>query len=140
VNSISSGVTGARSRSRAGRRASECTRVGGGPPVRLTLVVAALLAATSFLAGCQRHPPPREASMPQRPIADVLATHTPALMRVAGVVGTYEGRGRDGAPCIVVMVLKSTPELRRAIPDSLEEWPVRIEETGEIHAMPDSGR
>jgi hypothetical protein len=70
----------------------------------------------------------------------VLAAHTPELMRVPGVVGTYEGRDHDGAPCIVVMAARLTPELRNAIPKTLEGWPVRIEETGELHAMPDSGR
>jgi hypothetical protein len=78
--------------------------------------------------------------MNRPPIADVLATHTKALMRVPGVVGTYEGRDREGGPCIVVMAARLTPELRAAIPNTLEGWPVRIEETGELHAMPDSAR
>jgi hypothetical protein len=38
------------------------------------------------------------------------------------------------------MAARITPELRGAIPKTLEGWRVRIEETGELHAMPDSGR
>jgi len=78
--------------------------------------------------------------MPQHPIAEVLATHTPALMALPGVVGTYEGARSDGSPAIVVMVVKRSPELERRIPKTLEGWPVTIEVTGEIRAMPDSGR
>ncbi len=78
--------------------------------------------------------------MPERPIADVLAAHTPELMALPGVVGTYQGAKPDGSPIIVVMVAKSGAELERRIPKSLEGWPVRIEVTGEIRAMPDSSR
>ena len=73
-----------------------------------------------------------------RPLAEVLASHTPALMKIPGVVGTAESRLDNGRPCVLVMVVKLTPELRRRIPRELEGWPVRIQETGEIHAMPDS--
>ena len=101
-----------------------------------------MLALATILAGCNRAPTHEtsETRMTRPAIADVLAAHTPALMRVPGVVGTYEGRDRDGAPCIVVMAARITPELRGAIPKTLEGWRVRIEETGELHAMPDSGR
>ena len=77
---------------------------------------------------------------PSTPLTEVLARHTPDLMRMPGVVGTAEARLADGRPCILVMVAKSTPELRRALPASLEGWPVKVEETGEFHAMPDSSR
>jgi hypothetical protein len=102
----------------------------------------ACLALATMLAGCgaPTHETPHETPMSRTPIAQVLAAHTPDLMRVPGVVGTYEGRDRDGAPCVVVMAARITPELRNAIPRTLEGWPVRIEETGELHAMPDSAR
>lgn len=77
---------------------------------------------------------------PQRSITVVLADHTPELMRMPGVVGTAESRLGDGRPCILVMVARLTPGLRANLPKQLEGWPVKIEETGEIHAMPDSGR
>jgi hypothetical protein len=78
--------------------------------------------------------------MPERPIADVLATHTPELMALPGVVGTAQGARRDGAPVIVVMLARHDPDLERRLPRVLEGWPVRIEVTGEIRAMPDSAR
>jgi len=61
-------------------------------------------------------------------------------MKVPGVVGTAESRLDDGRPCISVMVVRLTPELRARLPRELEGWPVRVDETGEIHAMPDSSR
>lgn len=75
---------------------------------------------------------------PARSLSEVLATHTPELMRVPGVVGTAESRLADGRPCVVVMVSRMTDDLRRQLPKELEGWPVRIEVTGELHAMPDS--
>ena len=77
---------------------------------------------------------------PSAPLTEVLARHTPDLMRVPGVVGTAESRLADGRPCILIMVARRTPELARALPATLEGWPVKVEETGEIHAMPDSAR
>lgn len=77
---------------------------------------------------------------PARPLAEVLAAHTPELMRTAGVVGTAESRLADGRPCILVLVVRRTPELEARLPRRLEGWPVKIEVTGELHAMPDSSR
>jgi hypothetical protein len=74
--------------------------------------------------------------MPAAPIAEVLARHTPRLMALPGVVGTYEGRGPGGAPRIVVMVERRDPALERRIPRRLEGWPVAVEETGPVRAMP----
>jgi hypothetical protein len=39
-------------------------------------------------------------------------------------------------PCIQVLVIELTDELRRAIPAELEGHPVIIEVTGEIRGMP----
>jgi hypothetical protein len=78
--------------------------------------------------------------MPERPIADVLAAHTPELMALPGVVGTYQGAQSDGTPAIVVMLAGRDAGLERRIPRTLEGWPVVLEVTGEIRAMPDSAR
>ena len=67
----------------------------------------------------------------KQPIEAVLRAHTDSLMRLAGVVGTAIGLC-ESMPCIKVLVARSTPELRRAIPDSLEGWRVVMEETGII--------
>ncbi len=75
---------------------------------------------------------------PARTLTEVLAAHTPELMRVPGVVGTAEARLEDGRPCVLVMVARMSADLRRRLPKELEGWPVKIEATGEFHAMPDS--
>jgi len=73
-----------------------------------------------------------------RPITDVLSAHTPDLMKIPGVVGTAESRLPDGRPCVLVLVAKLTPEIEHRLPHELEGYPVKIQETGEIHAMPKS--
>ena len=75
--------------------------------------------------------------MSRRAITEVLAAHTPELMALPGVVGTYEG-ARGGAPAIVVMLERRNPGLEARIPETLEGWPVAIEVTGALRAMPDS--
>ena len=70
--------------------------------------------------------------MSSRPIADVLAEHSPRLMTLPGVVGTAEGRDERGGPCILVFVASDTPELRASIPSRIEGYPVKIQVTGEI--------
>ncbi len=78
--------------------------------------------------------------MSRRPIAEVLAAHTPELMSWPGVVGTAQGADAHGAPVIVVMIVRHDAALERRIPRTLEGWPVRIDVTGEIRALPDTGR
>ena len=67
-------------------------------------------------------------------IDDVLNTHTDSLMALPGVEGTAEGRS-DGNPCMTVLVLELTDELRAQIPGDIEGYPVVITETGEIRAL-----
>jgi len=76
----------------------------------------------------------REAMAGKR-IEEALAEHTPALMSLPGVVGTAQGFC-DNQPCIVIYVIQKTPELEQKIPSTLEGFPTRIEETGEIRALP----
>ena len=75
---------------------------------------------------------------PPRPLRVALAAHTPELMSLPGVVGTAESALDDGRPCIQVLVARLTPALRKRIPETIEGWPVRVQEAGEIRAMPDS--
>ena len=73
-----------------------------------------------------------------RSIQAVQASHTDSLMRIPGVVGTAIGLC-DDKPCIKVLVVRATPELRKAIPDSLEGYRVILDETGTVRAQ-DSAR
>lgn len=75
-------------------------------------------------------------AMTAKTIEQVLEQHTRELMSIPGVVGTAAGLcGR--APCVKVYVMKRTPDLERKIPDTLDGYPVMIEETGEIRAIPE---
>ena len=71
------------------------------------------------------------------PIEEVQKAHTDAWMKIPGVVGTAIGLCND-TPCIKVLVVRSTPELRRAVPDSAQGFRVIIEETGTIRAQDSS--
>ena len=69
-----------------------------------------------------------------RPIADVLCEHTNSLMALPGVVGTAQGE-QDGKPCIMVLLVELTDDLRAQVPKELDGYPVVISETGEIKAL-----
>jgi hypothetical protein len=66
-----------------------------------------------------------------RPLAEVLRERTDSLMSVPGVVGTAEGLC-NGTPCIKVFVSRKTAAVMKAIPASVEGYPVAVEETGEL--------
>jgi len=71
-----------------------------------------------------------------RSIETVQEAHTPALMAIEGVVGTYVGVTDGGAPCIRVMVVRKTAALAARIPKQLEGYPVELIESGEIRPLP----
>jgi len=101
-------------------------------------LAAGALALVIVAAGGCRSRSSQEApvSSPSRPLSEVLAAHTPALMALPGVVGTAESKLDDGRPCVLILVSKMTPGLREKLPRELEGWPVKVQVTGEIHAMP----
>jgi hypothetical protein len=71
-----------------------------------------------------------------RDINAVLRSHDRELLAINGVVGVYVGTRDDGKmPCLKVMVVANTAELERAIPKTLEGFPVIIEVTGEIKPL-----
>jgi hypothetical protein len=61
----------------------------------------------------------------------VLEENTPRLMLIKGVVGTAIGEC-DDQPCIKILVVELTEELEMILPKLMENYPVIIEETGEI--------
>ena len=75
----------------------------------------------------------RENTLPSSDITQVLERHTDSLMNIPGVVGTAEG-SCVGRPCILILVERDTPALRKAVPSQLDGIPVEIRETGQIHA------
>ncbi len=85
---------------------------------------------------------PHEETMPRRDIDAVLRTHENELMAIPGVVGVYVGfMDDDKTPCLKVMAVEKTRDLKRQVPKSLEGYPVVIEETGVIRPLrnPNSG-
>jgi hypothetical protein len=73
--------------------------------------------------------------MPLKAIDDVLKAHSKTIMSIPGVVGTGYGLYED-KPCIKVFVIKKSAALDQGLPDSLEGYPVVIEEIGEVKALP----
>jgi len=67
-------------------------------------------------------------------IREVLRRHTDELMALPGVVGVAEGKYR-GKPCLKVFVLNKTGELLRQIPEAIEGFLLKIEETDEFRAL-----
>jgi len=55
-----------------------------------------------------------------------------------GVVGVAEGLDRR-RPCLLVLVVQLTPEIRSSIPKAIEGYPVKIQATGEMRARKGRG-
>ena len=72
--------------------------------------------------------------MPRRNIQKVLRKHTDELMAVPGVVGVAEGKSR-GKPCIKVFVVVRNAELLGRIPNTIDGYPLEVEESGEFQAL-----
>lgn len=72
----------------------------------------------------------------RRDIGDVLRAHDQELLKLPNVVGVYVGLLADGkTPCLKVMLSRETPATERALPKSLEGYPVVAEVTGEIRPL-----
>jgi hypothetical protein len=73
---------------------------------------------------------------PRRDINDVLRAHDKELLAISGVVGVYVGLLEDGrSACLKVMLAHKSAETERAIPKTLEGYPVVIEVTGELRPL-----
>ncbi len=74
--------------------------------------------------------------MKRKDINAVLKDHEQELLAIPGVVGIYVGLLPDNkTPCLKVMVIKETEELKMRIPKSIEGYPVLIEESGAIRPL-----
>ncbi|MBI4721358.1 MAG: hypothetical protein HY770_09105 [Chitinivibrionia bacterium] len=94
----------------------------------------ALFAAMPALYVCQPNRESRK-SMPTRDIKTVMEAHVGDLMAMPGVAGVAIGELDNGTPCIIVMVVDLTDDLKRTIPKDLEGHPVIIEVSGEFKPM-----
>ena len=108
--------------------------------VKITVVTFSLIILLVFSISCASEKFDIRAEgnpVPAKAIEKVLKEHTGELMSIPGVVGTGQSLC-DDKPCIIVYVIQETPELDQKIPRILEGYPVMIEETGEIRALPKS--
>ncbi len=80
----------------------------------------------------------QQESMTRKDINTVLKDHDKELLAIPGVVGVYVGLlPDDKTPCLKVMVVEETEDLKRRIPKSIDGYPVIIEESGVIRPLKD---
>jgi hypothetical protein len=95
-----------------------------------------VLAALLVVLVCGQAMAQSHSSPPARDINAVLAAHDKELLAIPGVAGVYVGTLDDRrTPCLTIMLERDTPELRRAIPQTIEGYPVIVEISGEIRAF-----
>jgi hypothetical protein len=93
------------------------------------------LALFVLAAGCQENMAQNQIT-PKRDINEVLRDHDKELLAIPGVVGVYVAVLEDGkTPCLKVMLAQKSVETERAIPKTLEGYPVVSEVTGEIRPL-----
>jgi hypothetical protein len=94
------------------------------------------LAVLALTAGCQENMAQNNSASPKRDINAVLRDHDQKLLAIPGVVGVYVAVLDDGkTPCLKVMLARKSAETERAIPKTLEGYPVVTEVTGEIRPL-----
>jgi hypothetical protein len=93
------------------------------------------LAVFALTAGCQENMA-QDKTTPKRDINAVLRDHDKELLAIPGVVGVYVALLDDGkTPCLKVMLARASLETERALPKTLEGYPVISEVTGEIRPL-----
>ena len=70
-----------------------------------------------------------------RTIKEIIHANAEELMSTPGVIGVGEGRLEDGTPCLLVLVVELSDDVRDRVPAKIEGYPVKIEVTGEIKGM-----
>ena len=95
-----------------------------------------IVAFISIITVCPIGQGNQQESMAQKDINAVLRDHDKELLSIPGVVGVYVGLLPDGkTPCLKVMVVKESEDLKRRIPKTIEGYLVLIEESGVIHPL-----
>jgi hypothetical protein len=73
---------------------------------------------------------------PRRDINAVLAAHDKELLALPDVVGVSVATLDDRrTPCLRIMLARHNAKTERALPSSIEGYPVLLEITGEIRAL-----
>lgn len=76
-----------------------------------------------------------EALVSERNISRVMNDHVARLMGIEGVTGVGLGETEEKTPCILILVIKESEEIKSKIPAKLEGHPVRLLVSGEIKPM-----
>lgn len=76
-----------------------------------------------------------ESEVPTRDINAVMEAHTAELMAIPGVTGVAIGETEDKTPCILVLVMEESDQIKQAVPKQIEGHPTRLLVTGEIKPM-----
>lgn len=99
-------------------------------------VLCALVVAVLWACSGKSENKSEETGMNRPDINDVLRAHSDRIMAISGVAGLYVGVLDDEVtPCIKIMVVEKTAALEKALPKSLDGYPVVIVETGEIKPL-----
>ncbi len=102
------------------------------------ICVTALLLGIMLMLNCTKaHNTNKESEIgvPVLDINEVMKNHTQELMAIEGVVGVAIGELEDHTPCILVMIVKETDEIKAKIPNMLDGHPVSLLVSGEIRPM-----
>ena len=92
--------------------------------------------AFALMTGCQENMAQNNSPNQKRDINAVLRDHDKELLAIPGVVGVYVALLEDGkTPCLKVMLARESAETSRALPKTLEGYPVVVEVTGEIRPL-----
>ena len=98
----------------------------------MSVITVALILTTA----CQENMAQNNSASPKRDINAVLRDHDKELLAIPGVVGVYVALLADGkTPCLKVMLARPSAETKRALPKTLEGYPVISEVTGEIRPL-----
>ncbi len=73
--------------------------------------------------------------MQKKPIEQVLKDNQNMLLSIPGVQGFYQGKSERGEDRIVIMVDSLSEKNKSKLPDSLDGYPVIIEEGGKIKPL-----
>lgn len=76
-----------------------------------------------------------ETVVSERDISLVMNDHVARLMGLEGVTGVGLGQTEEKTPCILILVIEESDEIKSKIPTTLEGHPVRLLESGEIKPM-----
>lgn len=88
----------------------------------------------AITTGC-RSDKESDINVPTRDIKTVMEAHTSELMAIAGVVGVAIGENEKKKPCIMVLIIEDSDEIRERIPKEIEGHPVCPFVSGEIKPM-----